>query len=96
MRPACVLAAGETTVTVRGAGRGGRNQEVALGAALALDGVEGVTVVAMGTDGIDGPTDAAGTFAEGTTVRRARERGLDPAQALATTTPILFSRRSMI
>ncbi len=81
--PACLLAAGETTVTVRGTGRGGRNQELALGAALALDGTEGVLVAAMGTDGVDGPTDAAGAIADGTTLERARRRGLDSARALA-------------
>jgi len=81
--PACLVAAGETTVTVRGGGRGGRNQEVALGAAPVLDGLEGVLVASLGTDGVDGPTDAAGAVADGTTLRRARERGLDPGRALA-------------
>jgi len=81
--PACVLAAGETTVTVRGHGRGGRNQEVALGAALALDGLEGVLVAGFGTDGIDGPTDAAGAFATGETLERARACGLEAVQSLA-------------
>lgn len=81
--PACLLAAGETTVTVRGAGRGGRNQEVALGAALALEGCDGVLVAALGTDGIDGPTDAAGALATGETVARARALGRDAAAALA-------------
>lgn len=90
--PACLVAAGETTVTVTGAGRGGRSQEVALGAALALDellsgdatsGGERVLVLAAGTDGVDGPTDAAGALATGTTVRRAREADLDPRRALA-------------
>jgi len=81
--PACLLAAGETTVTVRGGGRGGRNQEVALGAALALAGMDGVLVAAYGTDGVDGPTDAAGAMAVGDTVKRARVLGRDPAAALA-------------
>lgn len=81
--PACLVAAGETTVTVIGGGRGGRNQEVALGAALALAGASGVLVAAAGTDGIDGPTDAAGALAAGDTVARAREAGLDPDRALA-------------
>lgn len=87
--PTCLVAAGETTVTVTGAGRGGRNQEVALGAAIALDGrletdeAERVLVVSAGTDGIDGPTDAAGAVATGVTVARARARGLDAAAALA-------------
>ncbi len=81
--PACIAAAGETTVTVRGKGRGGRNQELALGAALALDGTGDILIASMGTDGIDGPTDAAGAVASGTTLARARNLGLDPARALA-------------
>lgn len=81
--PACVVSAGETTVTVRGDGRGGRNQELALGAAVELDGVDGALVASLGTDGIDGPTDAAGALATGSTARRAREGGLDPADHLA-------------
>lgn len=64
-RPACVLSGGETTVTVRGGGLGGRNQEFVLAAAIALEGVEGVTVFSAGTDGIDGPTDAAGAVSDG-------------------------------
>jgi hydroxypyruvate reductase len=81
--PACLVLGGETTVTVRGSGRGGRNQEVALGAALALEGWENVLVATLATDGTDGPTDAAGAFADGTTVARARALGLDPADHLA-------------
>lgn len=81
--PAFILAAGETTVTVRGNGRGGRNQEVALGAALVLDGAEGVLVASLGTDGVDGPTDAAGALAWGSTIRRAAVLGLDPQCTLA-------------
>jgi hydroxypyruvate reductase len=82
-RPAAIIAGGETTVTVRGQGRGGRNQEFALAAALKLDGVPGVTVVAFATDGSDGPTNAAGAIVDGTTLLRAREAGLNPSQALA-------------
>ncbi|MEE8278609.1 MAG: glycerate kinase [Thermoanaerobaculia bacterium] len=81
--PAALVAAGETTVTVRGRGRGGRNQEVALGAAWILDGSEKVLVASIGTDGIDGPTDAAGAIATGGTLARARERDLDAEAALA-------------
>jgi len=78
----CVLAGGETTVRVRGTGRGGRNQEFAL--ALASEMAEQpVTVLSAGTDGVDGPTDAAGAFVDGTTMRRAARRGLDPGAALA-------------
>jgi hydroxypyruvate reductase len=81
--PACLVLGGETTVTVRGPGRGGRNQEVALGAALALEGWENVLVATLATDGTDGPTDAAGAFADGSTVARARALGLDPTDHLA-------------
>jgi hydroxypyruvate reductase len=82
-RPAAVIAGGETTVRVKGQGRGGRNQEFALSAAIHLEGVEGVTIVAVATDGSDGPTNAAGAIVDGTTVERACAIGLDPRQALA-------------
>ncbi len=77
-RPACLLLGGETTVTVRGGGIGGRNQELALAAALALDGVDGIAIASFATDGVDGPTDAAGAVVTGQTCARARESGLDP------------------
>jgi hydroxypyruvate reductase len=79
-KPACVISGGETTVTIRGQGKGGRNQEFVLAAAIALDGLENVAVLSAGTDGTDGPTDAAGAFADGATVRRAKSQGLE-AQA---------------
>ncbi|MBI4280532.1 MAG: glycerate kinase [Armatimonadetes bacterium] len=82
-RPACVVAGGETTVTVRGAGRGGRNQEVALGAALGVAGMAETLVVGFATDGTDGPTDAAGAVADGSTVARAHAVGLNPHRHLA-------------
>jgi hydroxypyruvate reductase len=82
-RPACLLFGGETTVTVRGSGRGGRNQELALAAALAVEGLDGVLVASFATDGSDGPTDAAGAFADGQTAPRARSLGLDPEGYLA-------------
>lgn len=75
--PAALLLGGETTVRVTGAGRGGRNQELALAAARALDGVPGVLVASLGTDGTDGPTDAAGGIVDGGTVRRGDAAGLD-------------------
>jgi glycerate 2-kinase len=81
--PACLIAGGETTVTVRGSGLGGRCQEFALAAALALEGDDGVTVLAAGTDGTDGPTDAAGALVDGKTLERARAAGLDPDRSLA-------------
>jgi hydroxypyruvate reductase len=77
-----VIAGGETTVTVTGDGQGGRCQEFALACALEMDGMEGVVALAAGTDGTDGPTDAAGAVADGDTVRRARDHGLDPAERL--------------
>jgi glycerate-2-kinase len=76
--PACVIAAGETTVTVRGRGRGGRCQEFALAAALCMEGVGGIVALAAGTDGTDGPTDAAGGIVDGESARRARALGQDP------------------
>ena len=81
--PACLVWGGETTVTIRGEGKGGRNQELALAAALALDGWPGVLVMALATDGSDGPTDAAGAVVTGETVSLARARGFDPLAALA-------------
>ncbi|HEY3248159.1 MAG TPA: glycerate kinase [bacterium] len=82
--PACVVAGGETTVTVHGTGTGGRCQEFALSAALAVDGWPDVVVAAFGTDGTDGPTDAAGAVADGTTIDRARQAGLNARRALDT------------
>lgn len=82
-RRVCVAAGGETTVTVRGAGRGGRNQETALAAAVEIAGIENVLVACCATDGVDGPTDAAGAWVDGETVERARSLGLDPERALA-------------
>lgn len=82
-RPCCLILGGETTVTVRGAGLGGRNQELALSAALKLAGVENVLVAALATDGNDGPNDAAGALVDGTTVARARALGLDVDAYLA-------------
>ncbi len=79
----CWIAGGEPVVTVRGGGLGGRCQEFALAAALALEGHPGVTVLAAGTDGSDGPTDAAGALADGDTLSRGRAAGRDPQQDLA-------------
>ena len=81
--PAVLLAAGETTLKVAGEGKGGRNQEFALVAARLLDGERGVALLSAGTDGTDGPTDAAGGFADGTTVRRAQAAGIDLDACLA-------------
>jgi glycerate 2-kinase len=76
--PACILSGGETTVTVRGKGKGGRNQEFALAAGLAISGLKNVVALSGGTDGTDGPTDAAGAIVTGDTVARAKQLGLDP------------------
>ena len=81
-RPACVIAGGETTVTVRGSGKGGRNQELALASALAIAGWPDVTIATLATDGTDGPTDAAGAIATGETVRRAQAMGLSATDFL--------------
>lgn len=77
--PACVVSGGETTVTIRGKGKGGRNQEFALAAAIDIAGLEKTLIFSAGTDGTDGPTDAAGAIADGTTVTRSKR---DAAQAL--------------
>lgn len=76
-RPACVISGGEATVTVRGDGLGGRNQEFALATALELDGLDGVVALSGGTDGTDGPTEAAGGIVDGGTVRRGQTQSLD-------------------
>lgn len=81
--PACILSGGETTVTVRGKGKGGRNQEFALAAALALKGADNVALLSAGTDGSDGPTDAAGAIVNGDTVSRASKLGFEAADYLA-------------
>ena len=80
--PTCLLAGGETTVQVRGTGKGGRNQEFALAVAQELAGEAGWSLLSAGTDGIDGPTDAAGAFVDGRTLDRARRKNLDPVQFL--------------
>ncbi len=81
--PLCLLSGGETTVVVCGSGKGGRNQELALGAAVSLDGARGIAIASIGTDGIDGPTDAAGAVIDGMTVARATALGLDAHASLA-------------
>jgi hydroxypyruvate reductase len=80
--PACVISGGETTVTIRGKGLGGRNQEFVLASALGITELKHVLVLSGGTDGTDGPTDAAGAIADVDTVRKAHELGLDAAAYL--------------
>lgn len=82
-KPVVVLSGGETTVTVRGNGRGGRNAEFLLSLAVAVDGLDGVTALAADTDGIDGSEDNAGALADGTSAARMRRAGIDPLAALA-------------
>lgn len=93
-RPLAVIASGETTVKVAGKGRGGRNQEMALSVAGALANDSGeVAVASIGTDGIDGPTDAAGAFTDTTTAVRARQQSLDPLAYLADNNAYAFFER---
>lgn len=82
-KPACIVLGGESTVTLRGNGKGGRNQELALGAVADMAGLERVLLVSLATDGGDGPTDAAGAVVTGQTLQRARALGLDPFAFLA-------------
>jgi hydroxypyruvate reductase len=81
-RPACIVVGGETTVTIRGNGRGGRNTELALTAVIELADFPGVMLATLATDGEDGPTDAAGAVVTGETFHRSRSLGLDPADYL--------------
>jgi len=78
----CLISGGEVTVKVRNGGTGGRNQQLALALAEQISG-ENITVLSAGTDGIDGNSRAAGAIVDGTTLQRAKARGLDPAAALA-------------
>ncbi|BFU89460.1 MAG: Glycerate 2-kinase [Nitrospira sp.] len=82
MRPCCVVAGGETTVTVTGHGKGGRAQEFAASAAFEIAGLPNTWVVALGTDGTDGPTDAAGAIVSGSTVVRAKKLAIDLRSSL--------------
>ncbi len=75
--PACIISGGETTVTIRGHGLGGRNQEFVLAAAIEIDGLHNTVIFSCGTDGTDGPTDAAGAIADGQTLKRAKQKQMD-------------------
>ncbi len=79
---AALIYGGETTVTVRGSGRGGRNQEIALEAARVIDSREGIIIFSLGSDGTDGPTDAAGGIADGKTARKLSDRGISLLEEL--------------
>lgn len=80
--PAAITVGGETTVTIKGNGRGGRNQELVLSSALAISGLNNAVVASLATDGIDGPTDAAGAISDGTTIARGLKRGIDARKFL--------------
>lgn len=82
-KPVVILSGGETTVTVKGKGKGGRNGEFLLAFAAAIDGVDGISALAADTDGIDGSEDNAGAFADGGSVARLAQKGLDAAAFLA-------------
>lgn len=89
-KPAGIVAGGETTVTVVGKGKGGRNQEIALSAALKISSMDGVVVASASTDGVDGPTDAAGALADGKTLQRAHDLNLNPREFLANNDSYVF------
>jgi glycerate-2-kinase len=89
-----LVSGGETVVDVSGTGKGGRNQELALNAALTLDGAERpIVVLSAGTDGVDGPTDAAGAIVSTVTVEAARRRGIDAAEYLRNNNSYSFFAR---
>jgi len=81
-RPACMVSGGETVVTVKGDGLGGSNMEFALAAAIEIEGIDNMVMVSLGTDGTDGPTNAAGAIVDGNTVRKAKKLGFDPVEFL--------------
>jgi glycerate 2-kinase len=91
--PACILSGGETTVTLRGQGKGGRNQEFALALALDIHNIPGIATLSGGTDGTDGPTDAAGAVADWTTCTRAEQLGLHPRKTLENNDAYSFFER---
>lgn len=92
-RHRCLISGGETTVTVRGSGKGGRNQELALAFAMEIEGKDGITMLSAGTDGTDGPTDAAGAVVNGNTVKLAKGAGLEPQVYLANNDSFTFFER---
>ena len=91
--PAALTSGGETTVTVKGNGKGGRNQELALAAAASIAGYERIVVGSIATDGVDGPTDAAGAIADGTTVKRGKRLGMDAEDYLRKNDSYNYFRR---
>jgi glycerate-2-kinase len=92
--PVGIVAGGETTVTVTGEGKGGRNQEIALAAALKIEGLNRILIFSISTDGIDGPTDAAGALVDGETLRHSRISGLDARRFLKNNDSYSFFSRT--
>lgn len=92
--PVCLLSGGETTVTVKGNGIGGRNMELALAFAIAAEGTDGITLLSAGTDGTDGPTDAAGAIVDGQTTLKAKDMGLDPQGFLVNNDSYSFFKKT--
>jgi glycerate 2-kinase len=90
----CLISGGETTVTVAGNGRGGRNMELALSFAAEIEGIGGISLLSAGTDGTDGPTDAAGAFVDGDTVKRGREGGADARKYLMNNDSYTFFKKA--
>jgi glycerate 2-kinase len=93
-RPFCLISGGETTVRVRGSGLGGRNTELALAFAVEIEGMPGTLLLSAGTDGTDGPTDAAGAIVDSQTVARGRSLSLDPAAFLTNNDSYTFLRKT--
>ncbi|RME63879.1 MAG: DUF4147 domain-containing protein, partial [Nitrospirae bacterium] len=92
--PAVLISGGETTVTVRGSGKGGRNMELALAFAIEIEATKGITLLSAGTDGTDGPTDAAGALVDSETCLRARKMDLDPEHYLRNNDSYNFFRQT--
>ena len=92
--PVCLISGGETTVTVSGQGKGGRNMELALAFALEIEGQNGITLLSAGTDGTDGPTEAAGAIVDGQTIKSARKKGLHPEKFLRDNDSYTFFEQS--
>ncbi|MEN8264743.1 MAG: glycerate kinase [Nitrospirota bacterium] len=93
-RSKCLISGGETTVIVKGNGKGGRNTELALSFAMEIDGIEGITFLSAGTDGTDGPTDAAGAIVDGQTISKAKKLGLNPQEFLDNNDSYNFFRKT--
>lgn len=93
-KPLCLISGGETTVTVKGKGVGGRNMELALSFAIEIEGIDGIKLLSAGTDGTDGPTDAAGAIVDGQTVIKARQLGLAPEEYLNNNDSYNFFRKT--